>query len=132
MIPKGQDSLVVIFPVGHIDHKTPQNWQKLQEQARSLAFKRLAQIGIKDIQKRIKFEIAINPQQWKEMYNLTNGSILGLHHNFWQMGYFRPQNKHKTFQNLYFVGADTHPGSGLPAVLLSARHVTNRITSDLN
>jgi phytoene desaturase len=129
--PKGQDSLVVIFPVGHIDNVKPQNWADLQKRAKAVALKRLAEIGIKDIEKQIKFEVKIDPTQWKDYYNLTNGSILGLNHNFFQMGYFRPQNKHKKYKNLYFVGADTHPGSGLPAVLLSARHVTKRILKEL-
>ena len=128
--PKGQDSLVVIFPVGHINNSKHQNWESLQKAAKTLAFKRLAEIGIKDIEKQIKFEVKINPDQWKDYYNLTNGSILGLNHNFFQMGYFRPQNKHKKYKNLYFVGADTHPGSGLPAVLLSAGHVTKRILKE--
>lgn len=130
MAPKNQDSLVVIFPVGHINRQASQDWKQLETQARNLAFDRLAQVGIKDIKSKIKFEITINPDEWKRRYNLTNGSILGLNHNFWQMGFFRPQNKHKKFTNLYFVGADTHPGSGLPAVLLSAQHVAKRIQND--
>ena len=63
-------------------------------------------------------------------YNLTKGSALGLGHSLTQMGYLRPGNRHDRYRNLYFVGASTHPGSGLPAVLLSARFVTERVLED--
>ncbi len=52
---------------------------------------------------------------------------LGLGHNLTQMGYLRPRNRHDRYRNLYFVGASTHPGSGLPSALISARFVTERV-----
>ena len=54
----------------------------------------------------------------------------GLSHNFWQVGYLRPHNRHKKYKNLYFAGASTHPGTGLPIVLLSARLTTERILKE--
>ncbi|MCX6078349.1 MAG: hypothetical protein NTW32_02345, partial [Chloroflexi bacterium] len=51
-------------------------------------------------------------------------------HNFMQVGYLRPQNRHAQFKNLYFAGASTHPGTGLPIVLLSARLTTERILKE--
>ena len=54
----------------------------------------------------------------------------GLSHNFTQVGYLRPQNRHSDYQNLYFTGSSTHPGTGLPIVLLSARLTTERILED--
>ena len=65
------------------------------------------------------------------MYNLTKGSTLGLAHNMLQMTYFRPQNRHHKFQNLYFVGASTHPGSGVPIVLISSRHTSDHVIRDM-
>jgi len=44
-----------------------------------------------------------------------------------QMGYFRPHNRHDKYKNLYFVGGSTHPGNGIPNVLLSAKLVSERI-----
>jgi hypothetical protein len=67
------------------------------------------------------------PKVWKERFNLEKGAAFGLSHNFWQVGYLRPQNRHKKYKNLYFAGASTHPGTGLPIVLLSARLTTERI-----
>ena len=46
------------------------------------------------------------------------------------MGYLRPGNRHDRYTNLYFVGASTHPGTGLPSVLMSARHVSERILEE--
>jgi phytoene dehydrogenase-like protein len=48
-----------------------------------------------------------------------------------QVGYLRPHNRHNRFGNLYFVGASTHPGTGLPIVLLSARLVAQRIAKEI-
>ena len=50
-----------------------------------------------------------------------------IHFDFWQVGYLRPQNRHKKYKNLYFAGASTHPGTGFPIVLLSARLTVERI-----
>jgi phytoene desaturase len=58
------------------------------------------------------------------------GSAFGLSHNFTQVGYLRPHNRHSRYKNLYFVGASTHPGTGVPIVLISARLVMERILSE--
>jgi phytoene dehydrogenase-like protein len=55
------------------------------------------------------------------------GSTHGLCHNLTQLGYFRPGNRHPHYHNLYFVGASTHPGTGLPTALVSARLTTQRL-----
>jgi phytoene dehydrogenase-like protein len=83
-----------------------------------------------DLREHIKFEIVYQPKVWKERFNLEKGAAFGLSHNFWQVGYLRPQNRHKRYKNLYFAGASTHPGTGLPIVLLSARLTTERILEE--
>jgi hypothetical protein len=55
------------------------------------------------------------------MFNLEKGSCFGLSHTFTQLGYMRPHNQHATINNLFFVGCSTHPGSGLPNVLVSLK-----------
>jgi phytoene dehydrogenase-like protein len=84
-------------------------------------------MDIHDLADHIKFEIIHTPKIWKEKFNLVKGAAFGLSHNFWQVGYLRPQNRHVKYKNLYFAGASTHPGTGLPIVLLSARLTTERI-----
>jgi len=129
--PNGQDTLYVLVPVGHLDARSEQDWDALVGRARGTVFKRLAnEMGVDDLKAHIKFEIVYQPKVWKERFNLEKGAAFGLSHNFWQVGYLRPQNRHKQYKNLYFAGASTHPGTGLPIVLLSARLTTERILKE--
>jgi phytoene dehydrogenase-like protein len=102
----------------------------LQARAKAAVVRRLAGLGITDLEAHLKFEISYTPQDWLQLYNLAKGSAFGLSHNFTQVGFLRPQNRHRRYRNLYFVGASTHPGTGLPIVLLSARLTTERILQD--
>ena len=69
---------------------------------------------------------------WAKRYNLVKGSTHGLSHRLTQMAYFRPANRHPRYQNLYFVGASTHPGTGIPTAMVSGRLVSERIQEELN
>jgi len=130
--PEGQDTLYVLVPVGHLDEQRPQDWAALVDRARATVFARVEKdLGIPDLKDHIKFEIINTPVTWKQQYNLAKGAAFGLSHNFWQVGYLRPHNRHDRFKNLYFAGASTHPGTGLPIVLLSARLTTERILEDM-
>lgn len=129
--PDGQDTLYVLVPVGHLDPAKQQDWDVMVNRARETVFARLEQeMGITDLREHIKFEIPYTPLTWKEQFNLVKGAAFGLSHNFWQVGYLRPQNRHARYKNLYFAGASTHPGTGLPIVLLSARLTTERILKE--
>jgi phytoene desaturase len=125
--PEGKDTLTAVVPVGHIDDAAPQDWDLLSQRARRFVLGRLAEMGLDDLEGQIRFEQIYTPNDWRNRYNLAKGSSYGLSHTFLQMGYLRPQNRHARYRNLYFVGASTHPGAGLPTVLLSARLATERI-----
>ncbi|HLF33150.1 MAG TPA: phytoene desaturase family protein [Cyclobacteriaceae bacterium] len=128
--PQGQDSISVIIPAGNINRKINQNWESLEANARSAVISRLKMSGI-DIKDHIKFEISIPPTSWENQLNVTRGAVFGsLSHNIMQMGYFRPHNRHDRHKNLYFVGGSTHPGGGIPLVLLSAKLVSERIMKE--
>lgn len=129
--PAGQDTLMVLVPVGHLDDTRSQNWEALVDRARETVFERIArQVGVNDLRQHIKFEIVYTPRDWQKKFNLVKGSAFGLSHNFLQVGYLRPQNRHPRYKNLYFAGASTHPGTGLPLVLLSAKLTTDRILKE--
>jgi phytoene desaturase len=129
--PAGQDTLYALVPVGHIDDNHEQDWDELVNRARQTIFERVSrELGIHDLDHHIKFEITHTPLDWKRNYNLEKGAAFGLSHNFSQVGYLRPQNRHAHYKNLYFAGASTHPGTGLPIVLLSARLTTERILKE--
>jgi phytoene desaturase len=130
LAPDGQDSLIAILPVGHIDENDPQDWEALLDRARQDVIHRFEEIGVFDLKEHIKFEVTFTPNDWKNRYNLTKGSPHGLSYILKQVGYLRPHNRHKRYHNLYFVGASTHPGTGLPMVLISARLTTERILQD--
>ncbi len=83
-----------------------------------------------DLEAHIRLEVTFTPQFWQNRYNLTQGSAHGLSHKLTQMAWFRPHNRHARYHNLYFVGASTHPGTGVPTVLTSARLTSRRILDD--
>ncbi len=129
--PQGQDTLFVLVPVGHLDANAPQDWEALKRRARNWVLQRLNREGITDLEQNTKFEVTYTPREWKTLYNLAKGSGFSLSHNFMQVGYLRPQNRHRRYRNLYFCGGSTHPGTGLPIVLISARLTTERILQEM-
>jgi phytoene desaturase len=131
MAPTGEDTLIAVVPVGHLSENGQQDWDALTDQARTQVFRRLALLGINDLEEHIKFEISFTPLSWKKRYNLVKGSTHGLSHNLSQLAYFRPSNHHPKYRNLYFVGASTYPGTGIPTAMISARLVAQRIVDEL-
>ncbi len=131
LAPEGHDTLMVAIPVGHINEAAPQDWTAIQKRVREVVLQRLQEVGLYDLEEHIKFEMIHTPPDWQSRYNLTKGSTHGLSHNLTQMGYLRPRNRHARYRNLYFVGASTHPGTGLPTVLVSARLAAERILEEV-
>jgi phytoene desaturase len=131
MAPADQDTLIAVVPVGHMNGHDDYAWKALISQARQAVFRRLALLGITDLEAHIKFEACFTPLSWHKRYNLVRGATHGLCHNLMQLGYFRPGNRHPHYHNLYFVGASTHPGTGMPTALISARLTARRMLEDL-
>ena len=126
--PEGEDTLSFIVGSGHVDRLKKQDWDDLKRKTHIAVVSRLKQLGLEDIEEHIKFEICYTPESWENACNITRGSVFGsLAHNLLQMGYFRPHNQHSRYKNLYFVGGSTHPGNGIPNVLLSAKLTAERI-----
>ena len=142
MAPPGQDTLIAIIPVGHLSENGEQakraakrqygqNWGEFRDEARQHVFRRLRSLGITDLESHIKFEETYTPLSWRKRYNLERGSTHGIAHTLTQMAYFRPTNRHPRYENVYFVGASTHPGTGMPTAMVSGRLVAERIMDDL-
>lgn len=68
-------------------------------------------LGGVDIEPLIEQEVVNDPFDWKERFGLWRGSILGLSHTIPQVLWFRPSPQHKRYENLFFVGASTQPGT---------------------
>jgi len=129
--PEGYDTLSVAVGVGHLDKRNSQEWKRITDRAREAIFRKLKKAGIDDIESHIRFEIVTTPETWEEALNVTKGSVFGsLGHNILQMGYFRPHNRDRRYKNLYFTGGSTHPGNGIPMVLMSAKLVSERILAE--
>ncbi|KAJ5232788.1 Phytoene desaturase [Penicillium chermesinum] len=128
--PEGKDAVVVLVPVGHLtdDPSKPQDWQSLVNYAREVVFKTIeARTGASGLQESLVHEAVETPTSWKSKFNLDRGAILGLSHSFFNVLSFRPKIKHASIDGLYFVGASTHPGAGVPVSLQSAKIVTEAI-----
>jgi phytoene desaturase len=130
MAPAGHDTWYIAVPVGHLNDKVSQDWPRMQALARAFILQRLAWLGLTDVAVHIRTEVSFIPQDWQTRYNLPFGSTHGLSHKLTQMAYLRPHNRHSHYHNLYFVGASTHPGTGVPTVLISAGLAAKRILED--
>jgi phytoene desaturase len=125
--PEGCENIFILCPVPDLRFK--KDWSDKEEFADKI---------IKDLSSRVSFNISKNiitrkilaPDDWEGMLNLYRGSGLGLAHDLNQVGAFRPKNKDEKFSNLYYVGASTTPGTGLPMVVISSKLVTERIEND--
>ena len=127
LAPDGRDSVVGIVPVGNLSSQPDADWQSIRDQARQAIFDRLATVGVEELPEQIAFETCFTPYSWRKRYNLVHGATHGLSHTLTQLAYMRPHNQHRRYKNLYFAGASTHPGTGVPTVLVSGRLAAERI-----
>lgn len=126
LAPEGKDGLYVLVPVPHQTQGI--DWKTETAKVRAKVFSRLRQdIGL-DLEPLIETERDFTPDDWAGTYNLDRGAAFGLSHHFFQVGPFRPANQDPTVRNVFFVGASTQPGTGLPMVMLSAKLVAERLT----
>ncbi|BDI30111.1 dehydrosqualene desaturase [Capsulimonas corticalis] len=127
--PEGGDNLFVLVPIPHLTKQ--QQWTDDQiAQFREKVFDRLEARGLTDLRKHVVVERMVTPHDWERLYRLKFGAAFGLSHGIFQVGYFRPANKAPHVGNLYFVGASTAPGTGVPLVCLGAKLVSERIAAD--
>ncbi len=132
MAPYGQDSVTAMIPVGHLSENGEQDWQDISRTARQQVFRRLRLLGLDNFESHIKFEKVFTPLTWHDQYNLVKGSTHGLAHTLTQLAYLRPANRHSRYANVYFVGASTRPGTGIPTAMVSGRLAARRIMDELS
>jgi len=125
--PEGCENLFILCPVPDLRYKS--DWSDKQELADKIIDDLSSRIGF-DINPNILTQKILAPDDWERMLNLYRGSGLGLAHDLNQVGAFRPKNKDEKFSNLYYVGASTTPGTGLPMVVISSKLVTERIENE--
>jgi phytoene desaturase len=124
--PTGHENLYLLVPCPNLDRPwTDQDAAILTK----VVFDRLkAEAGF-DLA-NIRAQKQWTPIDWQNELNLDRGAAFGLSHRFLQSAYFRPGNRSKTNPNLYFAGASTVPGNGMPMVLISADLAIQRMIHD--
>ncbi len=125
--PKGKESVFILCPVPDLRYKP--DWDDSHDIVDAIIADMSERTGF-NFAKHIESEIIYTPKQWESTFNLYQGSGLGLAHDLNQVGGFRPSNKDEEFKNLYYTGASTVPGTGLPMTVISSRLVTERILKD--
>ncbi|EHK97462.1 putative Phytoene dehydrogenase [Glarea lozoyensis 74030] len=141
--PEGKEAIVILVPVGHLQNtrttspSTPGlpaelDWPALITSVRKSIIRIIeTRTSCASIEPLITNEITNSPLSWESEFNLSKGSILGLSHSFFNVLAFRPQTRAKGLKNCYFVGASTHPGTGVPIVLAGAKITTAQVLDDL-
>lgn len=145
--PAGKDSIVVLLPVGHLlNSATPkddgasagagispeQDWDAIVSYSRDKILSIIeSRTGCASLSDLIVNEEVHTPTSWESTFNLDKGSILGLSHSFFNVLAFRPKTKHPEIKGAYFVGASTHPGTGVPIVLAGAKITSTQILQDM-
>jgi phytoene desaturase len=89
------------------------------------------QIDLTDLRQSIVCEVILTPEDFKQLYGANAGSIYGLSSNARMAPFTRPGNRSKDIRGLYFVGGSTHPGGGVPLVMLSGKIVAGLVEEDL-
>ena len=82
------------------------------------------------LKRNIIYKKSFCARDFESQFNSYRGTALGLAHTLRQTAVFRPANKSKKVGDLYYVGANTSPGIGLPMCLISAQLVYKRLIGD--
>ena len=127
--PEGHESLFILCPSPDLRFKP--DWSDRQSIAQNIIDDLSQRSGI-DLNSRIVSKTILSPEHWESMFNLYKGSGLGLAHDMNQIGWFRPANKDENLENVYYVGASTIPGTGLPMTVISSKLTTERFLNDIS
>jgi phytoene desaturase len=125
LAPVGCDSWYVLSPVPHLGGNI--DWKTQAEPYKQLIYQYLEERYLPDLRKHIVSEHYIDPLHFRDTLNSYLGSAFSVEPTLFQSAYLRPHNISEDVPNLYFVGAGTHPGAGLPGVMSSGKIVGNMI-----
>lgn len=123
--PEGHEAFYALSPVPHLGSAT--DWEKEAKLYRNKIMNFLEQNYLPDLKANIVTEHVIDPRYFRDELNSYLGSGFSVQPVLTQSAWFRPHNRSEDFANLYFAGAGTHPGAGLPGVLSSAKIIDNLI-----
>ena len=130
MAPKGCESMYVLIPVPNLAGDT--DWQKMKHPYTDKILKFLEEdFGMEDLRKNIEVMEIFTPQDFAIQRNNYLGSAWGVEPRLTQTAILRPHNRSEDVSNLYLVGASTHPGAGVPGVMLTAEATVKTMLEDM-
>ncbi|TSB46593.1 phytoene desaturase family protein [Alkalicoccobacillus porphyridii] len=126
LAPEGKSGLYILAPVPN--NFSLLDWETYKYDFRDLIYEIIeARTDFKSLKEHMVFEELWTPLDWEKQHHIYKGATFNLAHNLGQMMYFRPHNKFQELKNCWLVGGGTHPGSGLPTILESARITSNAL-----
>ncbi|TYS90788.1 NAD(P)/FAD-dependent oxidoreductase [Rossellomorea aquimaris] len=129
LAPPGHSTLYILAPVPN--NVSGIDWTENEQMFRNLVLDAVeSKTNLKNIREHIQVEKIISPHHWEEDFNIYQGATFNLGHQLTQMMALRPHNKFEELENCWLVGGGTHPGSGLPTILESARITTNMLLNE--
>jgi phytoene desaturase len=130
LAPEGSELLFILALAPSQDPSRPIDWATEGPRFGDKMLDRLERFGLTDLRRHLVTQRLVTPADFTGHYGNLRGEAFGLSHGLTQIGYFRPHNRHRSLENLYFVGQSTHPGCGLPMVLISARLAAERVLEE--
>eukprot|EP00882_Tetradesmus_deserticola_P013143 GHRQ01013937.1.p1 GENE.GHRQ01013937.1~~GHRQ01013937.1.p1 ORF type:complete len:189 (-),score=80.34 GHRQ01013937.1:331-897(-) len=129
--PPGCESIMVLLPVANIQQRGGNDdYDAVVTAGRQLVLQTLQAAGVGLQRADILHEEVRQPAEWREMYGLEHGAAFGLSHGLDQLAMFRPPVKEPQLRGLYFVGASSRPGNGVPLVMMGGRLAAERVLKD--
>lgn len=124
--PEGKSTLYILVPVPN--NTSGIDWDQVGGPFKEMILDMVSdKLGVDDIRPFIEEQRMITPKEWEVDIQVFNGATFNLGHQLTQMLTMRPHNKFEELANCWLVGGGTHPGSGLPIILESARITANGI-----
>lgn len=127
LAPPGDSAVFVLVPTPVLSDCPGLDWEAEVERLKRMVLERLVAQGVELPAAAIVTEEVWSPVEWSRRCGLYDGSAFGAAHGFFQVGPFRPRNYDRKLDGLYYAGASTTPGTGLPMVLLSGRLAAERV-----
>lgn len=129
LAPPGDSVVFVLVPTPLLSEMPEADWSHESRQVRAKVISRLSSHGIEIDPRKIAVEEVLTPVDWRDRFGLYDGSAFGAAHTLFQIGPFRARNYSREIGGLYYVGASTTPGTGMPMVVLSGKRTAERILS---
>mgnify|MGYP001175555825 FL=1 len=128
LAPAGKDIFYILVPVANLA-KAKGSLKDKEDIIRKVVFEKINKSLDINLEDLIEVEHKFYPEDFIKRYNIKYGATFGLAHNLMQSAFFRPPNFSRRLKNIYFAGASTQPGGGLPVVIASSRIAADLINT---